>query len=682
MESLPPFPTSDVRPPPSPSPRWRVRLRRLLRDGGLAAVLVLAGFAAYGNSLKVPFVFDDIHAIVENATIRHLWPPWQALSPPLEHGAGTTGRPLVNLSLAVNYALGGLDVRGYHLTNLLLHLLATLTLWGVLRRTLRLPVLPPRSAAGAESFSWCTALLWSVHPLLTESVVWVVQRNEVMAGLFYLLTLYCFIRSTTAARTVRLWQALAVASCLLGMASKEVVATAPVLVLLYDRTFVAGTFGEAWRRRKWLHVALAAPWLLLAWLVAHAQQRSGTVGFGLGVSSWEYLLTQCRGLLIYLKLAFWPQPLLFDYGDATVKTLAAVWPQALALSALAAATGVALWRRSAWGFVGTWFFVILAPSSSVLPLTTQTLAEHRMYLALAAVIVLAVAGLHRLAGWRPAVASLALAAGLGAVTASRNSDYRSDLAIWSDVAAKLPDNARAHGNLGDIYSRLGRHAEAMAQYEEVLRLQPRYAVDAHIHLGNLLLAAGRTDEAIAHLEQACRQRPDGDAHSYLAVALEKAGRLDEAMSHFAQAARLMADPSRAELYIAAAFTRTDRFQEALPHFEKAVRLKPDDAEAEFNWALTLTRLDRFADADPHFEKAIALEPASVISRNSYGLALASAGRLDEAERQFATALRIDPQNAAAHKYLALVRRRLGRREEAGPHEREAAPPDANPAPGK
>ena len=184
-------------------PRWFAWLA--------AGTLVLAALAVYWNSLGAPFVFDDIPAVERNATIRQLWPPWPALNPPTD-GSGVSGRPLVNLSLAVNHAMGGEEVRGYHLTNIALHALAALTLWGLLRRTLRLDSvgLPldgrPGSIRGearrqapalhddAGLMAFVCALLWTVHPLLTESVVCVVQRNEIMGSLFYLLTLYCFVR--------------------------------------------------------------------------------------------------------------------------------------------------------------------------------------------------------------------------------------------------------------------------------------------------------------------------------------------------------------------------------------------------------------------------------------------------------------------------------------------------------
>ncbi len=409
----------------------------------LGGVLVLAVIAAYGNSLNVPFFFDDRPAIIRNDSIRHLWPPGDALSPPIG-GSGVAGRPLANLSLAVNYAISGLAVRGYHVVNIALHVLATLTLWGVLRRTLRRPALPARFRERAEVIAWTATLIWAVHPLLTESVVCVVQRNEVMGGLFYLLTFYGFLRGTERAAdgkvgtNSRSWLGWSAGACFAGVASKEIVATAPVLLWLFDRTFVAGSFRAVWRERKWFYAMLAMSWLPLGWLVVHNSRRGGTVGFGLGVSSWQYLLTQCQAITTYVKLSFWPDPLVVDYGVGVAKGLGDVWWQGLIVVALLVATALALWRRPAVGFLGAWFFVILAPSSSFVPLTTQTIAEHRMYLPLAALVVATVLGLSvwtgRRIGWAGAIVALAL----GALTVRRNRDYRTEESIWADTVAKRP----------------------------------------------------------------------------------------------------------------------------------------------------------------------------------------------------------------------------------------------------
>ena len=295
--------------------RWAVPLA--------AGLIVLATLAAYANSFQGVFVFDDQPSIVDNPTIRHLWPIWRVLFPP-SHGETVSGRPLLNLTFAVNYALGGLNPWGYHAVNLAIHVLAALPLFGILCRTLRLPPLRDRFGRSATLPALAISLLWAVHPLQTESVTYVAQRAESLCGLFYLLTLYCFIRGATidpasrsAVRRPPLWYSAAIFSCLLGMATKEVMATAPLMVLLFDRTFLAGSFAQALRRRWGLYLGLAATLGGLAYLVvATPAGRGGTAGFATpeALGAWEYIRSQPAAILHYLRLAVWPHPLCIDYG--------------------------------------------------------------------------------------------------------------------------------------------------------------------------------------------------------------------------------------------------------------------------------------------------------------------------------------------------------------------------------
>ena len=534
-------------------------------------ILVLAVVAVYANSLNAPFVFDDVPAIERNVTIRQLG--WDALRPPAD-GSGVTGRPLVNLSLALNYAAGGLDVRGYHAVNLVLHILASLTLWGVLRRTL---VALPAWRDRAEGAAFGAALLWSVHPLLTESVICVVQRNEVMGALFLLLTLYSFIRGTSGSPR---WLVVSVLACLAGVLSKETVAVAPLLVLLYDRTFAAGTFRAAWTQRRGYYLALAATWLPLAWLVWSAGQRAGAAGFGQGLSSWAYLLTQCRALVLYVRLSFCPYPLIVDYGSPVVHNPGEVWWQGLAILAALTATIVALRRRPAVGFLGATFFLLLAPSSSFVPLITQTIAEHRMYLPLAVVVIAVVLGLTAWLGRRALPVVALLAAGFGTFAILRGHDYRSAEVLWTDVIVHYPANPRAHGNLGVAYLAQGRWEDALASCREQIRLDPA-DVDGHVGAGCALTNLGRAAEALPYFAEALRRKPDDlAAHNNLGIALAALQRWPEAAREFAAA--LQAQPADAILHhnLAVVLDRLGRRDEAAREDEAALRLRPDFAEAQ------------------------------------------------------------------------------------------------------
>ena len=354
-----------------------------------AALVVLAGTLAYANSFRGVFLFDDIPGIVENTTIHSLLPLSNVLSPP---GGGTPvqGRPFANLTLAINYALGGTNTFGYHLFNLVIHLLAGVTLLAIVRRTIA-ETGPARPIAdSAVGISTAVALIWTVHPLTTEAVTAMVQRTESLAGLLYLLTLYLSIRGAGSPTPAR-WYTLAIVSCGLGMATKETMVSAPILVFAYDTIFLSGSASGALRRRRGFYLGLALTWLVLVGILATDHFSRGTsAGFGYGVTSWEYARTQCWAILHYLRLSLVPYPLVLDYGTGIARSAVEIVPGAIVVVALLVGTVFALARVRWLGFLGLWFFAILAPSSSFVPVVTQTVAEKRMYLPLAAVITVVV----------------------------------------------------------------------------------------------------------------------------------------------------------------------------------------------------------------------------------------------------------------------------------------------------
>ncbi|HEY4258087.1 MAG TPA: tetratricopeptide repeat protein [Candidatus Udaeobacter sp.] len=622
-----------------------------------AALLTAAALAAWANSFRGPFIFDDLPAIVENATIRTLALPI-ALAPP-HTGQPANGRPLVNFSFALNWAVGGADVRGYHVLNLAIHVLAALALFGVVRRTLRSQALAAKSAADATPLAFAVAALWMFHPLQTESVTYISQRAESLAGLCLLLTLYASIRGADSPTPVR-WHALAIVTCLLGMATKEVMYAAPLLVLLHDRTFSAGTFREALRRRPWFYATLAATWLLLAWLVKQAGNRGATAGFGLGITPWHYLLTQCGAVVHYMRLAFWPAPLVLDYGVATTNSLAQVWPQAALLLALFGATLLALVRRPPWGFLGAWFFLLLAPTSSVLPLATQTIAEHRMYLPLAAIIVAIVVGGWHVLGRRSVPIFVAIAIVFGALTARRNIDYRSAISIWQDNIAKRPDSPRPYGELASALSNAGRVPEALAAYETAVRLLPNYPKVRH-NYAVALAAAGRLDEAVAQFELALAQLPTlADARYELGNVRHEQGRNAEALACYEEATRLRPDFALAHNNAANILANFGRTEEALAHYAAAAHADPNLPDAQYNWANTLAQIGRFADAVPHYEAALQLAPALVSAHENLGVMLFNIGRYADAVGELEIAQSLAPDSESIRANLATARARAAR----------------------
>ena len=500
----------------------------------VAAVLTLAALGAYWNSFSVPLQLDDQWAIVNNPSIRHLRRMGDVLSPPPI--GPTAARPLLNLTLAVNFAGDDVSVRGYHVVNWLIHVCAGLVLLGIVRRTLLLPGLRSRYGEAALPLAACAALLWTLHPLQTESVTYISQRAESLMGLFYLLTLYGFIRASASQFSdmgatpmprlpvaaggtgvpladlqkteMRLWLSLSTGACLCGMATKQVMVTAPVLVLLYDRAFIGGSFRSALTNRRWYYASLAATWIWLGFLMHRSSLIAIGAGFQAGISWPMYALTELRVVTNYLRLALWPHPLVFDYGtEIYVTDPLLVLPYALIVVAILVVVVIAWCRSPMAGFLGCWFFLILAPTSTVVPVATQPMAESRMYLPLAAVVVL-VTLLSYEPGRRRAFVFLGIVAiGLGALTVWRNHDYRSEVSIWEDTLAKNPYSSRGHCQLGMAFAKIpGQLPAAIAQYEEAVRLKPDF-VDARNDLAVIYAETGRLDAAIEQMEIAARLNP-------------------------------------------------------------------------------------------------------------------------------------------------------------------------------
>jgi len=532
------------------------------RSDGLARIapILIVGITllTYVNSLQCPFIFDDIPSIVRNPSIRQLWP----LTVPLRSipvGA-VHSRPIANLSLAVNYAVCGLDAPGYHIVNILLHVLTALLLYGIVRRTLRLARYGDTFLRSATRMAMAVALIWSVHPLTTNVVTYVIQRTEGLMALFYLLTLYCVIRGATSPRSAP-WYIAAVVASALGMGTKEVMVSAPLVIFLYDRCFLSSSFRKAWQQRWRLHVALAATGLVVVaefFNTDFAVKRGGGDPF----TTFQYLRTQAEVIVHYIRLSVWPSALVLDYLDWPVAHLSfSLVASCAAILAALATTIWALRSRPALGFLGAFFFLVLAPTSSFLPLFGEVASERRMYLALIPLVVLLVLGFHFAlmsvvaarkltlpqCRWIATAEIAALVAILATVTAHRNHDYCSALAIWTDTAAERPGNWRAVTEVGTALAADGRTAEAIVSYQHALLLRPDYAM-AWANWGVTLGMEGKFDDAVAKLQKSLELDPrSASAHYNLGLALSKQDHSDLAKAQFEQALRLDPTFSKARL---------------------------------------------------------------------------------------------------------------------------------------
>ena len=586
------------------------------------------GVGRVRRAIHSPFIYDDQLSVIENPSIvrlqggtSHVGP----LTPPKD--LPTSGRPLVNLSLALNYHFGTFDTAGYHVFNLIVHLLSALLLMAIVQRTLRLDYFGGRFDRASRPLAFIVALLWAVHPLQTETVIYITQRTELLVSFFYLATLYGSLRYWAAAsRAVRTaWLIFSMLACLAGMACKEVMVSAPLIALLFERTFLAGSFRQALRKSWPLYIGLAIGWGLLLGLNFGAP-RAHSAGFHLEVPAYVWWLTQTKVLWMYLKLALWPWPLSIHYQMPYLTTLGAAWPWLLPATLAIIATLVLLWRRSAVGFVGVWVLAILSPTL-LIPIVTEVAAERRMYLPLAALLTLVVVGIYALAQffagklqpaavnnrsdgrWPMKIAAavaLILVLVFSLVSAHRLVVYHDSITLWQDVLASHPEDPEAHNNLGLALANENWWPQALDQYQQALQLKTNYPT-AHYNLANALVQFERFAEAIDHYQQALRLYPDFPAaHNNLGNVLSRIGRTDEAIDHYQHALQLK--PNYADAYnnLGNALLHTGRPQEAAAQYEQALRFRADDADQVANLAQAYAAMHRPTQAIAAAEKAAAL----------------------------------------------------------------------------
>lgn len=655
----------------------------------LGAALAAITAAAYGTSFGGVFVFDDVQWIVENEAIRQAWPPWRA--------AGGSLRPVLFWTLALNYALSGLETWSYHAVNLLIHAGAALTLFGLMRRV------------SSVWLAWSAALVWAVHPLQTQAVTYIIQRGESLAGLLLLLVLYCAHRGAEADRARNWWYGAAAAAFYLGLGTKEVMIVALPVLWVYDRLFAAGSFAAALRLRRGLYAALAGPLILggLLSLVARPGLIPALVrGDAVDVTRWEYLLSQPGVLLHYLRLTVWPFPQYLDYGWTPPASWVGIALPLLVVSGLLAATALAVRRGERLGFAGAWFFLILAPTSSLVPLK-DLLVEHRMYLPSAAAVVLAVLGageaLRRLdlpEARRRAVAGLALAAvtlSLGAATWQRNLDYHSELGIWGSAAADRGDSAKRFYNLGLRFlledrgllepatfavsvdtsglDEAGRRGVellqagdmpgASAAFERVLRADPANAT-ALTGAGIARYLSGDPSGARQWLTRVAQLRPqDGAAHTNLSCALLAAGDTAAAWSHASRAAVLAPGSAEARHNAGTMGVLTGQWEAGRVNLQEALRLRPHFAAARNNLGAVLAAMGDLPAALAEYESAV--RAGSSAANANAGLLLLDLHRRDEAARYLAVSAEGVEHRQLALKGLCLIEYSRGQLDRALEH---------------
>lgn len=557
-------------------------------------LLVMVG-AVYSGALEAGFYFDDEKSILLDSRMVDLGQAAQS--------AFRSDRGLVTLSLAVNFALGDENPWGYHFFNVMVHWLNGLLLYGLVRQTLlleRIGFSPHRATA----FALASAMLWLIHPLGSQAVVYVIQRAELMASGMYLASAYTLARSVHSQAHRKGWLILCVGCCLVGMQCKLIAFTIPIALLAYDRLFIASSYRKIWQNRRWLYVGLFATWGMvllsgiLSLLFVEVDKASAGANMSRIITPATYLATQSGVIIYYLKLCFWPSTLIFDHA----------WPAPAQASEYAVPffilTGVFLLliglyiRGVRWSWLGVCFFLILAPTSSIVPVADLAV-EHRMYLPLACVCVgmILLVG-HLLASYRVVaigVLSLVLVV-LGVRTLVRVEDYHDGVSLWRSVLKEVPHSSRAEIQLKTSIAMKQGLGKQMTLLRQAIRENPQSA-EACFQLGEIYLNIQFFDVAESMIEKACILKP------HKTQWLLSLGRVKRLQGHLVLAISIyqkyleknpnhvIAISALAELYAA-----QKQWDQALLLLNRAIELQPDNPNLLFNRVNILLRAGRPEEA--------------------------------------------------------------------------------------
>ncbi|MEQ1631691.1 MAG: tetratricopeptide repeat protein [Planctomycetota bacterium] len=599
----------------------------------LLVALVAAGFA-FWPAEQVQFLFDDLPSIADSEGIP--LGDWRTAAFGRVHSP-IAGRPLVCMSFALDATLFGLDAQAFRIENLLLHLLAVVLLFSVVRAALRSPNLGDRfDSARADGVAASVASLWALHPLTVDAVAYATQRTTLSMAVFALLAVRAVQLGFTSPRPL-LWKALAVLATCAGMACKEEMVAVPILLVLYTRAFVR----PSWRgvRADLPHMMTIAvcAWTVLLLCVTNAPHNS-TVGYDTKprCSAFEWLMTQTVPVLDYLRLSIWPHGLRGYYDWPIQRELGAVLLPGLLVCALLAFV-VWLWRaRPWWGFLGAVFFLLLAPTSSVLPIVTEVVAERRAYLPMLAALVPAVLGLEwllaRVFGSRRAalpIAVLALLAILVPITRARVDAYTDSLIYWTD---NYTNNALQNGSFqaGMVLSNYGLELHKQGDLDAAMKCFRR-AMDCvasqpidRMHYAMVLVA--RENFAMAE--------------PILRTVVEDAPELAEARGNFAA---LLIDMSMRDTSPRDGVD--PRLTEAIEHARAAVELAPRRAAFANTLAWLLAQTGEVGEAEVFYRRAMTLDPLRVDPLVNLSDLLLQQGRAEDAKKLWADLLAAHPRDA-------------------------------------
>ncbi len=576
-------------------------------------LLAIVGFSVYANSLDVPFYLDDFRNITENLHVRINSVSFGTLYDAAFKSPLVT-RPVANISFALNYFFHQQEVFGYHLVNIAIHVLTSFILYLLFSVTLSTPTLLARYR-NIHLLSFFASFLWLVHPLHTSSVTYIVQRMVILAVMFYVLALFCYAKGRMAGswKLQWGWMSCSLFSATLAMGSKEIAATLPVIIFLYEWYFFQDL------DRKWLFRKLWLIGLFLVFVVGSYILYAGNLDAFFAsyenrpFTMLERIYTELRVVLYYINLLLYPNPNRLNLDQYVSVSTSLIHPITTVLSAVGIIIALVLSviiakKQKLVSFAILWFLGNLVIESSFLGL--ELIFEHRTYLPSIFVIFVLTALIYEYI--RPkqfAIVFLVSAIALCSYwTIQRNKLWRDPVLFWSDSAAKSPEKARPYMNLSVALRERGDIDEAIIASQKAISIDSRF-VNGYVGLGAAYVEKGDFASAEAQYLQALEMMPSyAEVYNALGVLYIKQGRINEAVAAFDQNLRL--DPADVNALVNRASIKAHQgdFVEAITDFHKALEVGGINPDILFNLGVTYTRNKNTAKAIQVFEEVLRLNP--------------------------------------------------------------------------
>jgi tetratricopeptide (TPR) repeat protein len=619
------------------------------------------GFLLYSNTFDSPFVFDDISRILENPDLRLTQ---MSVKNIIKAGFGkkaAKSRPVGNISLALNYYFNQYSPAGYHLINIIIHILTGIILFYFLKATLSLPSIESKNGR-SSAMAFFAALIWLVHPIQTQSVTYIVQRLNSLAALFFVLAFYLYLSGRLAKQPGRKWCLLggAALSWVLALGCKQNAATLPLFIFIYEWYFFQD-FRTTWFKSN-------LKYLVVAFVLF------GVIGFlYLGMEPWEKIkrlndfshgeftlaeriLTQPRVIVYYLSLIFFPHPsrLNLDYdfplSHSLFNPVTTFFSLILIISLIALAFYLAKKERLI-SFCILWFFGNLVIESSIIPLAI--IFEHRNYLPSMLVCLIPVVLAYRYIkpDWIKIGLLSAVVLGLCVWTYQRNRVWENEITLWRDVVKKSPNKARPHFNLGAAFSEKKWDEQAIPQYQRALEINPGLA-EPHINLGETFQRQGKIEKAAEHYRAALKIDPDlPEVYNNMGAILAKQGKTEEAIQFYQKALKIRPHFALAHFGLAKELAEKGKIEQGIRHYYQALKYKPEYAEAHNNLGAIFLNSGETEKAIKHYLAALQLDPSLVEAYSNLGVALMHEGKIEAAISQFQKALKLNPTFTTADNNL-------------------------------